>query len=72
MNTIKVACVLTIVVSVVTSLLLLWGSLIINYDLSKAQYDSENVCISHWISQGVERRNIVRSGGTCAIITEYK
>ena len=72
MNAIKMACVVTIVVSAVTSLLLLWGSLIVNYDLTKARYDSENACISHWVSQGIERRNIVRAGGTCAIITEYK
>lgn len=70
MNTIQVACVVTIVVSAVTAIVLLWCSLIVNYELTKAQYDSENVCISHWVEQGVERRNVVRMKGTCAIIPE--
>jgi len=68
MNAIKFACIVTVTVSVGTAILLLWGSAIVNYDISKAQYDSENACISHWIIQGVERSNIVRANGTCTIV----
>ena len=47
----------------------LWLVVVDNYALTKAIHSSENACISHWISQGVERVNILRSDGTCTIIT---
>ena len=47
----------------------LWVSFVDNYNLMKTLRNSEDICIAHWISQGVERRNIVPSDGTCSIIT---
>ena len=39
----------------------------VNFNLHQSNYDAENVCISHWISQGVERADIIRVSGTCSV-----
>lgn len=52
--------------------LMLGGLLYKSYqamDKDFSNYDSENECIVKYISQGVERKDIVRDNGTCYIKT---
>jgi len=68
LSTVQFSILLTMLVTIGCILILLWASFLTNYNIAQANYASENRCIAHWIQQGVERRNIIRSGGTCTIV----
>ena len=72
LSTVQFSILLTMVVTIGCILILLWASFLTNYNIAQSMYASENRCIAYWIQQGVERSNIVRADGTCAIVTEYK
>jgi len=67
MGAVKFCCVLTIGMCIVLSFGMLAVSLHYNYGVFKTQWDSENVCISKYIRQGVERRDIYRDSGSCKL-----
>ena len=46
---------------------LLVSSAVVNFNLHQSNYDAENVCIAHWVSQGIERADIIRVNGQCFI-----
>ena len=39
-----------------------------DFQLTSANYHSENKCIAHWVSHGIERRDISRVDGTCIVV----
>jgi hypothetical protein len=62
------------VVSILTpiavyAIITLWVAALDSYYLTKAHYDSANICTGYWVAQGVERRNIIRTDGICTIVT---
>ena len=72
MGAVKFCCVLTIGMCIMLSLGMLATSLYINHGIFKAQWDLQNTCIAHWVSQGVERSDIYRDGETCRIDRSFQ
>jgi len=63
---------LTLITAIVATALTLYAmSAHHNYKITKATYDSQNACIAHWISKGVPRALIFRSGSACNISSDY-
>ena len=73
MRTIINAILITIIVTVVSSALTLYALAAYHtYEITEANWVSQNKCISHWISQGVERSDIYRDGGTCRVDRSFQ
>jgi len=49
---------------IVLALMIAWP----NFKLTEYTYHTENKCIAHWVRQGIDRRDIRRTNGTCTII----
>ena len=73
MRTIINAMLLTLVVTLVATAVTLYAIAAYHtYQVTEANWVSQNKCISHWISQGVERSDIYRDKETCRIDRSFQ